>query len=62
MVMHYVLGDFHKVEHQWLDPMLDASPTPCPSRRPATTSATRPRSCAWPRPKADPRTTLRGKD
>jgi PTH1 family peptidyl-tRNA hydrolase len=24
MVMHYVLGDFHKVEHQWLDPMLDA--------------------------------------
>ena len=23
-VMHYVLGDFHKVEHQWLDPMLDA--------------------------------------
>jgi PTH1 family peptidyl-tRNA hydrolase len=24
MVMPYVLGDFHKVEHQWLDPMLDA--------------------------------------
>ena len=23
-VMHYVLGDFHKFEHQWLDPMLDA--------------------------------------
>jgi PTH1 family peptidyl-tRNA hydrolase len=50
-VMHYVLGDFHKVEHQWLDPMLDAIwPTPCPSRRPATTSATRPRCCAWPPP------------
>jgi PTH1 family peptidyl-tRNA hydrolase len=22
--MHYVLGDFHTVDHQWLDPMLDA--------------------------------------
>lgn len=24
MVMHYVLGDLHKAEHVWLDPMLDA--------------------------------------
>jgi peptidyl-tRNA hydrolase, PTH1 family len=24
LVLHYVLGDFAKVEHQWLDPMLDA--------------------------------------
>ena len=23
-VMHYVLSDFHKVDHAWLDPMLDA--------------------------------------
>jgi peptidyl-tRNA hydrolase, PTH1 family len=24
LVLHYVLGDFAKAEHQWLDPMLDA--------------------------------------
>ena len=24
MVMHYVLGDFHKAEQQWLEPLLEA--------------------------------------